>query len=381
MSTPNAPKFRLSRVLLAVLITLMLLEGGLQLAGVITGDSWRLPAKRSKSETVYVSHPYIGWTHRPNHSSGPTSIRQASTNTLGFRGAEVLAKKPERTYRIVCLGGSTTWSTGASSDGEAWPALLERRLNKSLGDSSAYDRVEVINAGVSGYSLMESFINLKLRILPLDPDLVLVYHAVNDAQHLRRGSFKPDYSHVRRSWTERADITPLDDALRWSQLYGLLVGTESSREHETIGSRIRVPNYNKLPIRVQDEIERGVENFAWTLREAVALCRLHDVDIALSSFAWVREDVGDAAIKRAPLAAALQRMNQAIFKVAQLEETLFIDLHERGPKAVAYYDDMVHFNDQGNRLASAVFAQSIRGSGLLRRTRPLGPKAPLGDEH
>ena len=37
----------------------------------------------------------------------------------------------------------------------------------------------MINAGLAGWSSWESMINFQLRLLDLEPDLIIVYHAVN----------------------------------------------------------------------------------------------------------------------------------------------------------------------------------------------------------
>ena len=64
--------------------------------------------------------------------------------------------KPPTAYRIVCLGGSTTYGDGVEDWHFTYPALLQDSLRaRGIGD------VEVVNAGVSGYSSYESVVNLE----------------------------------------------------------------------------------------------------------------------------------------------------------------------------------------------------------------------------
>ena len=73
------------------------------------------------------------------------------------------------------MGGSTTYSYDIEDFKKSYPDLLEKYLQKK-----DFDNIEVINAGGGGWSSWESLINLELRVLDLDPDLVIIYHGIND---------------------------------------------------------------------------------------------------------------------------------------------------------------------------------------------------------
>ena len=65
-------------------------------------------------------HRYLGYAPTPGYSRGPNRH-----NALGFRGAEVAVPKPPTAYRIVCLGGSTTYGDGVEDWHFTYPALLQ----------------------------------------------------------------------------------------------------------------------------------------------------------------------------------------------------------------------------------------------------------------
>jgi len=353
---------RLTRCLLLLFVCALLGELTVRVGGVASGKTWALPPGRAADESPYQPHPFIGYTVKPSTRSGDGQQFVATTNRLGFRGEEIAREKPERTFRIACLGGSTTWSTGASTDARAWPAVLQRRLNAALPSDGPYDRVEVINAGVSGYTLMESFINLKMRVLPLDPDLVIVYHAVNDAQVIRRAGFQPDYSHVRRSWKDPEPPSGPDRLFSWSHLYGLFAAPDERARRETINERLTVDDYEQIPLRPARETAEGLETFRWTLRETIALSRLHGAEVALASFAWADNGLPPKDVE---MVKTLKRINAVIGDVAREQETALLDLHREGPRQAGMFDDLVHFNDAGNRLAGLSVARSLLRSGLL----------------
>ncbi len=96
-------------------------------------------------------------------------------NQLGFRGPEIEREKGDR-YRIVALGESTTWGLTILPDDRPWPEVLEARIRAEFDCAVP---VEVVNAGVPGWSLVDQVARLPHDILPLQPDLILSYHGYN----------------------------------------------------------------------------------------------------------------------------------------------------------------------------------------------------------
>lgn len=124
----------------------------------------------SQQSKKYAAHRYIGYYPNPNFARD-----KQSHNSLGFRGAEIVQPKPEGEFRIVCIGGSTTYTEYNFDDELTYPYLLERELHER-----GYPNVTVINAGFNGWSSWESLVNFEFRVLDLDPDLVIIHHALND---------------------------------------------------------------------------------------------------------------------------------------------------------------------------------------------------------
>ena len=98
-------------------------------------------------------------------------------NSHGFRGQDVSIQKPENTFRIFAVGGSTMVGSGSTSDVTTIPGYLQDEFD-SL--NLEYD-VEVINAGIVGaWSLTETSL-IKTKLLKFSPDLFIIYDGWNDA--------------------------------------------------------------------------------------------------------------------------------------------------------------------------------------------------------
>jgi len=111
----------------------------------------------------------------------PVPAPQARQMLAGeFRGKKVTWEKPDGVYRIVSLGGSSTFGWPYLDRPEvAYPAVLERLLNSRSHNPKV--RYEVINAGIGGYSSYQGLAYFKERLWRLHPDMVTVCFGANDS--------------------------------------------------------------------------------------------------------------------------------------------------------------------------------------------------------
>jgi lysophospholipase L1-like esterase len=171
------------------------------------------------------AHPYLAFANKPGYKNSETAKHQISHNSLGFRGPEFDPKKSDGAYRIVCLGGSSTYGHGPSADDTTWPARLEAQLREKRPKLN----IEVINAGCRGYSTFESLGNYAFRVSHLEPDHVVIYHTVNDMRCALYPGVKPDNTHWRPVWKKQAK-SPFDKS------YTYLIWRRYLTDHfETIG--------------------------------------------------------------------------------------------------------------------------------------------------
>lgn len=98
------------------------------------------------------------------------------TDSRGFRSPEIESPKPEGRVRLAFLGGSTTYCAEASSNEATWPGLVA----SSLADACPNRSVDWMNASSAGYTVESSRTNLRARVGPLDPDVIVIYHGTND---------------------------------------------------------------------------------------------------------------------------------------------------------------------------------------------------------
>jgi hypothetical protein len=100
-------------------------------------------------------------------------------NSHGYRGHEFSTHKQPGTTRIMVYGGSSVFD--AESKGEDdWPHRVERLLK-----TGGFDNVEVINAGIPGYSSAEAVSTFFAEGHLFEPDYVLLSDEWNDLKTFR----------------------------------------------------------------------------------------------------------------------------------------------------------------------------------------------------
>lgn len=156
-------------VLLAVLVSIAIafgvFEGGLRLS------------QFAPTPTANQFDAQVGWAKKPNTTVSRSSLEfdvKIETNEFGLRDDSMTTKeKPADTFRVLALGDSFTMGYVLDRD-ELFVDLLE-------GWWQAEGRkVEILNAGVEGYSTDQQARWLETHGAEYEPDLVIVFPYEND---------------------------------------------------------------------------------------------------------------------------------------------------------------------------------------------------------
>jgi len=123
-------------------------------------------------------------------------------NSEGFRSPEFSKEKPENTYRIFIMGGSTSFGAGVL-DHQTFPFYLQQKYDQLNLNFS----VEIINTGwPNWWSLPETNL-IKNRLLNYEPDLFIVFDGFNDINHgTHRDNPLATPPHWKDRWAEICDL-------------------------------------------------------------------------------------------------------------------------------------------------------------------------------
>jgi lysophospholipase L1-like esterase len=99
------------------------------------------------------------------------------TNAEGMRDHPPLAADTPQLRRLAVIGDSFVFGLGLAQD-DAFSEVLERDLERTGGGR----RYDVLNFGVPGYSSHEEARVLEHKVLPWDPEVVVVGYCLNDPE-------------------------------------------------------------------------------------------------------------------------------------------------------------------------------------------------------
>jgi lysophospholipase L1-like esterase len=332
------PRFSLGRSLLYSTLLVVAffgaVEGILRLAGV--GPPAERPRILLREMDSDIILPFVRadrevfWSPRPGFR-GEFRGRPVSINSLGLRGPEVVQPKPAGRRRIACFGDSITFGFGVGD---------EETYSRALGRLLAPRDVEVLNAGVTGFTSHQVLGWLR-RIAPeTGLDVVTVLVGWNDQN--RRPLTDRDYE--RRLRAARAVEGPLDRLRLYAAMRALYARLGSGRETRA-GSVERVPP----------------DHYRENLRAIVSLCRergITPVFVALPH----RKRAGEL-VARAPYESILG-------EVARESGVPLLDVGELG-LATRLDDnsedfvDALHLSAAGNALMARRLADQLVGLGIL----------------
>ena len=383
---PSSPRSPLVRGLLLSLATLLVLLVAFETVPRFVAIDKLKPEELDPLAAAFKDsriqpHPYLAYANRPGFQKPATAKDpvEVAHNSLGFNSAEVTWNKPQGTFRIVCLGGSSTYGIGPSSTWTNWPV----KLGEELGARSARP-IEVVNLGCQGYSTFESQINLALRGVDLEPDLVVVYHTINDLRCALYPGVARDNTHWRAVWPVDREL-PLESALEHSITYKAWRRYMTSwwEERQNLGSYVIVDfgKYAPDDYAQPSDPDLGFDAYRRNLVNIVALARAHGAEVLLVTEACRMGDLdrfGSAALQR----AGYERMTQLIKDVAQergvplcdaravLESTADAQRAESGTDRIFVRPDKkngeVHMTNEGCLLLAQTLAKRIAELGLVK---------------
>lgn len=335
----------------------------------------QLEAREGETKPIYSSHPYLGHFPTPSYAKGKNKH-----NTLGYRGDVIVAPKPAGEFRIVCLGGSTTYTSKVLDYTLSYPYRLGVEL-RSMG----FDDVNVINAGASGWSSFESLINFELRVLELEPDLVIVYHGINDVHP--RLVWPPEFYRGDNSGRRGAGVPMfMPNVLEYSTLLriaGVELGMIQGHSDFRRSVLKSPPHYFGDQFRDQrfaGEYPRGIFEqasaeemlrtnrpvyFQRNIENLIAIASSRGVNVLAPSFAFHSGFKDHPRASSPEYVAAYLETNEMLRRVAEGSGLHFFDFASAFPQDRTLYVDGRHVTIQGANLKAKLFARFVADNEMI----------------
>ena len=344
--------FSLITILLVVLVTFILGEGLTRIYAIFR------PTPKTLEHTMYCYSPYLPYVATPYYHNPRKNIIH---NSSGFRNSgEFKITKPMNVYRIVCLGGSTTYSDYDSATNEQiWTGRLEYYLNKN----SRGIKYEVINASAHNYTTLMNFMDYCTRIADLDVDMIIIYEGINElyfngydcASFAHYNIFKQvPFDRVNK----RIDNYNHNYIIRNSELlkriYKRLFLNRSLNEMATKES-----HYNSAK-NIENMRKDSLLSFTKGLEDFIAISNFCKIDLIFLSQAYQYEKLKKGFLQKSfnnnlgdylAFLAQTRRVSGQMEKIAKRYNIYYLDMNEILQQNIEYFYespiDAVHFSIKG----------------------------------
>jgi lysophospholipase L1-like esterase len=312
---------------------------------------------------IYTPHHYLVYTNKKNFKNG-----KQYHNSLGFRGGEFPQKKEIDEYRMVFLGGSTTYSSSIKDNQEIFTSYIQQHLDQSFPTKNNL----VINAGVGGYSSHESLINLQFRVLDISPDVIFIYHGPNDVhtRYLPPDQYFRDNCGRRSMWRS--------DYVRWYHQsafirfalvrLGLWQAPDLYRlvsSDEYVHADHRFPDIIN-PVTNKPFGEYVAKNkpsyFRDNIESMIAIAKSRSISVVLITFAW-SQGFG-SYMDSHYYQEAIAEQNEILRELALKKKVFLLDLESSFPKDKQLFVDGVHLNKLGSIKKADIIYHFILENGL-----------------
>ena len=294
-------------------------------------------------------------------------------NERGIRGPLVDVPKPDGIYRIVTLGGSTTFGHALAVE-ETWPAQLQRILREDYG----YTQVEVVNLGAPGYFSLDSVVNLATHGLAHEPDMVIVYHGINDAiNRMFQDSqcYQGDTPLYGMALDRGIWQVALDD-LPPSTLYRVLAFALGAMDDPSeFDSRLEhtglCPPEPQGISPVDLLAQHPPTHFERNMRSIAGMTQAAGATMVFSTFAW-DVPLAEHALAENPEFTQLQaqlmaidEQNDLLRRLAPELDALLVDLASELGEGTYFQGDMVHQTVEGARRQAEIYAAFLDAQGVI----------------
>jgi lysophospholipase L1-like esterase len=342
----------------------------------------------SKSYQYTIDHfdPFLQLKLADNYTT--------NINSYGFRGEEINKDKPKGTFRIFILGGSTVLSRGT-----AYEKTSARVLEKLLSKNYPNKKIEVINAGVDGYTTEHSLIQYLFKIKDFNPDMIIMWHGINDWYYScspperAYEQYKSDYSHYLGADAAMVfnyfkpqplvsiKMISYDFFIKfmqdnwYSDLYQMVQKRYPSSGFYSDNNKSNQYDMKKYPSLTS--YERNLETFInITKKDNVQFILGNQPNLYANNldektkskifFPALQCTVNGKYPSLSSMTKAMDTYNNAAMKIAEKNETPFVNLNVEMPKTLEYFTDDVHYTDKGNAKVGEIIFRFIMTNNMLQ---------------
>jgi lysophospholipase L1-like esterase len=301
------------------------------------------------SAIKFIPHPYLNWSLNPSYKNiygNFVHTKEGFRKTLDYFSIIDYLEDNPHTYKIICIGGSTTHCADIENFEETWPALLQKKLGNN--------NFTVINFGVGAWTTLQSYIRCVSWFPKIEPNLLVFYHAKNDLTPLLNGNLKqkkifPDYQNIITQFSDRFFIS--FKSLSFIPLF-FLISFFTNKIRNQIGMlSIYKPKAELKAIGIERFDDDYLKSLIFRQEAIVNLCKQIDCSVL-----YIPEIVKEGVYRDTLIKDFFPTLKTSLSKHKNLH---WFDVDKQIPYNSEYFWDKMHFTIGGNKLFSEILYNKI----------------------
>lgn len=391
-NAPSAGSMRntLTLLILSLAFSLLVLEGG---ARILFPNTVMSGVYQPSPKYIFLLRPGGVGNNTVALSDGGKRHIPLVISEQGIRD-NLVPPKEEGEFRVVMLGDSFTMGHAVEGK-DSIPRLLEKRLRSAMPDA----KIRVINGGIGGAGVLQELGMLRERVLPLDPDLVILQLFLNnDVDNALQVTGKRQRAYLAEWHSTLRDYhfgnLPQVRAERWMlrnvRAYQAFRGAtkkpwirntlESLRFFKPLREK-PVPSENRpdtMEVNLAEwypELEEGLGIMKGHILQMRKECRERGVDF-MTYCIPLREEVSDASWEELTgyypsvdyeRMKGLRRMDALLDEEGIPRASVVEALRDAGAEGETYFALDGHLTEFGNDVVARVWAEYLMGGYLRER--------------
>lgn len=279
-----------------------------------------------------------------------------------FAGHVVSIAKPPGTFRIICIGGSTTLGV-YNSKLDSYPPVLQSLFDYALANCNK--KVEIINAGMMGYHSWHTRLRAETELDSLSPDMYLLMDGLNDV-------------------VAAAAIEDINEAIKQREIFTKLINTtprQTSILAQVLHTFERLAFYRLAKQAVStlilnDIMEKKMEAFGFrgNIESFIRERQAKGIGVTLVNYGWITRDKASSQSEAARIPydfniqlyqfgrSYVSRINNEISRKLDaplVDLQILIDaLSDRSPLLYRVFTDEMHYTPYSDFfVARHIFAE------------------------
>ena len=283
-------------------------------------------------------------------------------NNSGFRHGGYNTK--DKPYKIMCLGGSTTFGSGVQDSTDTYPFQLELFMKENRFD------VHVINAGIPYYTSLDVLNRYITKGIYLKPDMILIHTGGNDTGPLNSpNDYLPDYTHWRDNAVYNKDEVFKSlwnnypsSTIRLFLIFYFKPGTGTRNSHQ---SSLPIDELVSMsPVTRNRTI--GLQNYFSSI---ISISKYNDIQPVTILFnndqnrnnsqarRYFEDEKMDFAIRKKNKSIKLH--NSIMDSISNANNVNVIPFDKFEPSSKAYWTDQCHLGKNGNKEKAAFIGKYL----------------------